>query len=256
MSEVHTNDSTKLAIVTGTSSGIGEAVSRDLLANGWTVYGIARRHARIVDSRYTHIAFDLGDVDGISESIGTRLAPIVHDQRWTRIALVNNAAIVGPLGPLERITPAELMSVFAVNSTAPVWLMGFIARTARPGIPIRIANISSGAARGGTAGLSAYAASKAALRLAGMSFAAESMRPPNGQVARDLAILSYEPSTVDTAMQTKARETPAADFPWVDTFQNFKAHGRLVAASDVTPEIVKFLESNPTERFVETRFGS
>ncbi|HEY4132410.1 MAG TPA: SDR family NAD(P)-dependent oxidoreductase [Gemmatimonadaceae bacterium] len=250
------SEPTKLAIITGTSSGIGEAVSRDFLAHGWAVYGIARRHARVVDSRYTHIAFDLGDVDGLSETIGSHLAPIVRDDRWTRIALVNNAAITGPLGPLEQVTPAELMSVFAVNATAPTWLMGFVVRTARPSVPIRIVNISSGAARAGTAGLSTYAASKAALRLSGMTFAAELARPPQGEASRDVAVLSYEPSTVDTAMQAHARGTSVDEFPWVDTFQNFKAQGRLVAASDVTPTIVAFAESGLGERFSETRYGA
>ncbi|HEY4138050.1 MAG TPA: SDR family NAD(P)-dependent oxidoreductase [Casimicrobiaceae bacterium] len=249
------SDSNKLAIVTGTSSGIGEAVARDFLANAWTVYGIARRHPRLVDSRYAHIAFDLGDVDGISETLGSRLGPIVSDAQWRRIALVNNAAITGPLGPIESMTTAELMSVFAVNTAAPIWLMGFVLRRAPAETPVRIVNISTGAAKGATAGLTAYGGSKAALRLAGMTLAAESTKPPEGKPPRDVAVFSYEPGTVDTAMQTQARGTSAEKFPWVDLFQNFKASGRLVAASAVTPPIVEFAESDPAERFTEARYG-
>jgi benzil reductase ((S)-benzoin forming) len=183
------------------------------------------------------------------------LGAVVHDDRWTRIGLVNNAAITGPLGPLEKLSPAELMAVYAVNTTAPIWLMGFVARTAVAGVPIRFVNISSGAATHGVPGLSAYGSSKAALRLAGMAFIAESARPPRGQAKRDMAILSYEPGVVETPMQVHARGRSVESFPWVDLFHKFQSDGIVVEPRAVTSIIAEFLESDPVERFVEKRHG-
>ena len=42
----------KLALVTGTSSGIGTAVARLLLEGSWTVVGVARRAAQLDHPRY------------------------------------------------------------------------------------------------------------------------------------------------------------------------------------------------------------
>ena len=47
-----------LAVVTGTTSGIGEAVARQLLERGWRVVGIARREATLRHERYGHVAVD------------------------------------------------------------------------------------------------------------------------------------------------------------------------------------------------------
>ena len=43
------SDHEKLALVTGTSSGIGAAIARDLLARAWRVVGVSRRDAGIID---------------------------------------------------------------------------------------------------------------------------------------------------------------------------------------------------------------
>src|SRR5581483_5707803 len=180
-----------------------------------------------------------------------RVAPVLRDEKWKRVGLVNNAAAIGPLTPLERLTPDDLMDVYAVNSAAPIWLMGFVVRYAPRDAAIRIVNVSSGAAKRGAAGLSAYGSSKAALRLAGIALASEADRPPAGATPRNLAILSYEPSVVETAMQAHARSLSPEVFPWVGDFQRFKNDGMLIPAGDVTAVIAGFLESDPSERFGE-----
>jgi len=50
-SDVSTNKAAraKAALVTGASSGIGEATVRALRADGWTVYAVARRQARLAE---------------------------------------------------------------------------------------------------------------------------------------------------------------------------------------------------------------
>lgn len=254
MAEHISGEKHALAIVTGTSSGIGSATARDLLARGWNVVGLSRRHADVSGEHYTHLAIDLTDLHRLTDVFENRVAPLVKNGKWKRVALVNNAAAIGPLAPLERVTPSELMAVYAVNSAAPIWLMGFVIRHTPSGLPVRIVNISTGAATDGVPGLSAYGSSKAALRLAGMALAAESARPPGGE-RRNVAVLSYEPGVVETPMQAHARGTPAEVFPWVDAFHRFQSEGMLVSPDEVTGEIVEFVEGEPRRRFTERRFS-
>ena len=65
------------AIVTGTSTGIGEAVARELLEHGWSVIGIARRPSPFAHERYRHVAYDLAEVVEDAAALESQLA--VHD---------------------------------------------------------------------------------------------------------------------------------------------------------------------------------
>jgi NAD(P)-dependent dehydrogenase (short-subunit alcohol dehydrogenase family) len=248
---------TGLAIATGTSSGIGAALVHELLGRGWEVVGIARRGGPITDPRYHHLRFDLSDVSLLASGLPGLLDPHLRGARWERVGLVNNAAAADLLGPLETLDPSRLLGVYALNTVAPIWLMGYVARRTTSEMPLRVVNVSSGAAVRAFPGLSAYGTSKAALRMAGMELAAEldSPKRPGGR-KRDFGVLSYEPGIVETPMQVHARTTTEAQFPWVDTFHGFQRDGLLVPPEDVVPEIASFLESRRAEPFTERRFGS
>lgn len=245
-----------LALVTGTSSGIGAAVARRLLDRGWTVIGVARRQVPLSAPAYRHITLDLSDVEGAASTIERDVAAAIDGAAWSRIALVNNAAQGGLLGPAERVAPADLQRMFAVNVTSAVWLMGFILRHGRVAAPRRIVNVSSGAAVRPFPGLVAYGASKAALRMAGMNLAEEVGSPARPGPALDVAILSYEPGTVDTDMQTGARSLGHDEFPWVDLFRGFYERGQLVPPDRPAAEIVDFIERDGHPRFSERRLGT
>jgi len=60
---------TRLALVTGTSSGIGAAVARQLLEHGWQVVGVARRTPKFPGANYQHLALDLADLSGAAAEI-------------------------------------------------------------------------------------------------------------------------------------------------------------------------------------------
>jgi NAD(P)-dependent dehydrogenase (short-subunit alcohol dehydrogenase family) len=145
---------------------------------------------------------------------------------------------------VQNLKAAELGSALALNVAMPLWLIGLLARLKAAGTPLRVVNVSSGAAHRAVPGLSAYCASKAALRMAGMVAAAE---------LDDVAIYSYEPGVVDTEMQRAAREMPLDEFPSGAMFRQYHAEGRLAAPELPAADIVKFLESERAERFVEGR---
>lgn len=249
---------TQLALVTGTTSGIGLAVARQLLDSGWTVAGIARRAAEISHPLYHHIAADLAELSSSVASLEAAIQRLFGDhQPWQRVGLVNNAASADLLTSFEAIDPLALLRLYAVNTAAPVWLMGRVVRESPHEAVVRIVNVSSGAAVGVFPGLAAYGSSKAALRMAGMVAAAELASPRRHQSApSDVAILSFEPGIVDTPMQQVARGQPPEKFPSVHLFRDFAARGVLVPPEAPAAEIVAFLESDRQPGFAERRFGA
>ena len=236
--------SERFALVTGTSSGIGAAVARELAQRGWQVVGVARRAAKISDKGYRHIALDLSDLRKaapvIEREVGKRLG-----ERWTRVGLVNNAAI-GLAGRIGDASAEELARSLELNTATPLWLWGFMIKGAKA--PLRVVNVSSGAAVRPFPGLAAYCAAKAGLHLGGAAVAAED--------APDLHILSYQPGVVDTEMQLATRSKSLDDFPWGTTFRQYHAEGRLVPPERPAKEIVEFLEADGGERFAERRLGA
>jgi NAD(P)-dependent dehydrogenase (short-subunit alcohol dehydrogenase family) len=245
----------RLAIVTGTSRGIGHAVAQELVEHGWDVVGIARHASPMESSRYRHLSIDLADVDALRSTIVREIGPSIAGANWQRIGLVNNAAVGGGLGPLEQIDPLQMARMSVVNWVAPTWLMGFFVSHVREDAALRIVNVSSGAAVRGFPGLGDYCGSKAALRMTTMSLATELDSDLRTTPApRDTAILSYEPGTVDTAMQEEARTKSLRDYPWGQLFRDFHTKGALVAPSEPAAEIVAFLEADGQQRFTERRF--
>ena len=243
----------RLALVTGTSSGIGAAVASLLLEAGWTVVGFSRRSPSETHERYRHVAIDLGDLGALKTRAKAAISPIAREGHWSRIGLVNNAAGTGTMTPLENVEPEGFSHLLALNVVAPVFLMGLVVRAAPASTPIRIVNVSTGAAVQAFPGIGEYGSSKAALRLASMTFAAEmtsSERP--GGPRRDVAVLSYQPGIVDTPMQVTARAPRAHNRMFVE----FYAQGRLVPPEAPAREIVEFLDAAHTESFFELRYGA
>lgn len=239
-----------LAFVTGTSSGIGAALVHDLLERGWRVVGAARRLAPITHPHYTHFQLDLADLAALRIVLDTELAPLLADPAVSRVGLVNNAAKEGLLGPITRLDATALADIYAVNVTAPILLMGWFQRHAPPGRPLRIVNVSTGAAVMPIPGLGAYGSSKAALRMAGMILGAEldaDTAPP------ERTILSYEPGLVDTPMQTAVRTSSVEIVPSVQMFKEFQSSGALVAPARPAREIAEYLESDGHARWEERR---
>jgi NAD(P)-dependent dehydrogenase (short-subunit alcohol dehydrogenase family) len=244
----------RLAIVTGTSSGIGEKVARQLLQHGWEVVGIARRAVAMDPPGYTHCTLDLGDVDRLTQGLETQIGPRLRDGGLTRLALVNNAADVALLGQVDQLQPAGMLHAYAINTVAPVLLIGWVLRTAGPRIPIRIVNVSSGAGVEPFPGLGAYGSTKAALRLAGMVLGAELDLRAAGGAPRDATVWSYEPGVVATPMQDAVRGSSAKTVPIVQVFKDLATHGQLRPADAPATEIVSYLEADGHPRFSEQRF--
>lgn len=236
----------KLAIVTGTSSGIGQALTERLLADGWNVVGLARREAKF-DGAYTHVQADLSD-PATADQLGPRIEAEMAFGSFSRLALVNNAATPGQKRSFGDQSTAATYRNMAINLSAPLALMDLAVRLRPDGAALRIVNLSSGLAYRPLAGVADYCASKAGLHMAGEVLAKEG-HP-------DTAVLSYAPGIVDTEMQQSLRGEEGADFASVDVFRAMHEEGRLADAKAVIVPIVEFLEDTAVSGFHQARFGS
>jgi len=149
--------SSSVAVVTGTTSGIGEAVATKLLNDGWTVHGIARRAATIASPRYRHHQADLTHPSALESLVADiqRESDTVH-------ALINNAG-VGHFAPHEELSTQAIQEMIALNLTAPLLLTRGLLRAIKRSEGWVI-NISSFSAHESSSFGAAYAATKAGLQ--------------------------------------------------------------------------------------------
>jgi NAD(P)-dependent dehydrogenase (short-subunit alcohol dehydrogenase family) len=167
----------RVAIVTGASQGIGEAIAMAYASAGAAVVVTARRrdalervagHITGLGGSAQVVAADLGDPAGIPRIAHEALA------RFGRIdVLVNNAAIIHPFVDMADFDPELWRKVIEVNLVAPALLSREVLRTMIAQRSGKIINISSIGGRKGGKGRSAYRAAKAGLINLTESLAAE-----------------------------------------------------------------------------------
>jgi 3-oxoacyl-[acyl-carrier protein] reductase len=145
----------EVAVVTGASSGIGEAIARHLLEGGHNVVTLQRRPPRLKHDRLSFVQVDLAD-----SAQAQAAAQRVSQQHAVRY-LVNNAGVNMP-GPLEQATPESLDYVMALNVRAALILIKAFTPDMRAAKFGRILNISSRAILGKTQ-RTLYSAAKAGL---------------------------------------------------------------------------------------------
>lgn len=220
----------KVAIVTGVSRGLGEALALDLLARGWRVTGIGRNDsARAAHARYRFVAFDLADVAGIDAHLLPVFAELASLQPAAAV-LVNNAAAVGPVGVFGRLASAEIVDGLAVNLGAPSALANLFCRAfTSSACDRRIVNVSSGAAERTLAGGGLYCVAKAGLEMLTRSIVADHPQ---------LRAVTLRPGIIDTAMQAFMRSQSRDLVPSVGLFEGFHASGSLVPPATVAKKTI------------------
>jgi 3-oxoacyl-[acyl-carrier protein] reductase len=172
--------STLHAVVTGTSSGIGQAIARRLLDAGWRVTGLDLAPASIQAAAFRGVAVDLTDAKARLDAI---------DATTDVTALVHAAGIMrgGRLGSLD-LGASDLL--WRLHVDAAIALADRLAPRLTEGG--RIVLIGSRAARG-VADRSQYGATKAALVGLARSWAKE-LAP------RGITVNVVAPAATDTAM--------------------------------------------------------
>jgi NAD(P)-dependent dehydrogenase (short-subunit alcohol dehydrogenase family) len=151
---------TKTALVTGASSGIGEATVRRLLVDGYRVYAAARRMDRMAPlalAGATPIAMDLTDDASIVDAVGR-----IERETGRLDVLVNNAGY-GAYGALEDVPLDEGRRQFEVNLFGLARLCQLVLPMMRRQQSGKIVNVTSIGGKGGVPFGSWYHATKFAL---------------------------------------------------------------------------------------------
>ena len=198
------------ALVTGAGRGIGRAIALGLATNGVQVALLARSLDQLAEVAVAVraaggtafvVPTDVGDPVTVDEAAAMVLAEFgVID------ILVNDAAVVAPLGPTATVDADAWAEALAVNVVGPFRL----AQAVLPGMIARgwgrIANVSSAIAAHPAAmiAMNAYATSKSALEAHTLNLAAE-------LAGTGVTVNVYRPGSVDTAMQGWIRSQPAEE---------------------------------------------
>ena len=231
----------RAAIVTGVSRGLGEALAAELLGRGAIVIGVGRAASALHQSeRYRHVACDLAHPAVVAAAVLPALRDLALDKP-SAVTLINNAAVVMPVGLIGRLDAAEIESAIATNVAAPIVMVDLFCRAFPGASPARrIINISSGAAVNPIAGNSPYCVSKAGLEMLTRAVIADYSE-------RSIECITLRPGIFETGMQQFMRSRDPAEVPSVAMFRGFKEQGILKDPKEVARNIVAKLVFGPVE---------
>jgi len=157
------------ALITGASQGLGAAIAEHFLAEGANV-ALCSRNAAELAAQHKHLAAAYGadrvlakpadisstsDVDALFEEAQSCFGRLD--------ILVNNAGVYGPMGSIDAVDWDEWVQAIAINLTGTVYCARKAATIFKAQRYGKIVILSGGGATSPLPGISAYAASKAAV---------------------------------------------------------------------------------------------
>lgn len=228
----------KVAIVTGSATGIGAAIAKALAQAGWNLvinYAKSAAEARSTAAACERLGVDVLVMQGdVAEDRDCRALAHGALKRWRRIdALVNNAGTTKfvKADDLEGMSSADFQRIFAVNVLGAYQM----ARAAAPALKQSsgaIVNVSSHSGFSGRGSSMAYAASKGALNTLTLGLARA--------LAPQVRVNAICPGFVDTRW-TRRRMTPAAYRGFKRGIEETAPLERMVTAEDVAEAALWFI---------------
>lgn len=222
----------RTALVTGAGRGIGRAIAIGLAHRGARV-GLLARTQRDLDEVVAQIRDDGGTAVPLTANIGdagqarSALKRLVGELGPVEV-LVNNAAVVWPLGPTQHADPDAVAVAMTINLVAPMALT----QRVLPGMLAagwgRIVNVSAAIAEhpGMLVGINTYAASKGGLEAHTLNLATE-------LDGTGVTVNVYRPGTVDTSMQAYIRSQPREQ---IGASLHDRFTGMLSSGALITPQ--------------------
>ncbi len=181
-------------LITGASSGIGEATAEAIVAEGGAVAGGARRKDRLdalverLDGKAVAIEADVGDEDQAKNLVET-----ANSELGGLDGLVNNAGVM-LLGPLQGANPEEWRTMINVNCLGLLYCTHYALPLIRDGGGGDVVNVSSVAGRRAALGSGVYNMTKW-----GVVGYSESLRQEGVHIG--VRVTCVEPGYVETELQ-------------------------------------------------------
>lgn len=239
----------RVALVTGAGRGIGREIAIGLAEAGARVALVSRTRdeldkvANSIARRGPETAVipaDVGDPGSARAAVAAAAASLGPID-----VLINNAAVVAPLGPSRSLAPAEVQAALAINVGAVIILSGLVIPGMLESGWGRIVNISSGIAEHPAAmvGGNVYAATKAALEASTINLAAE-------LDGTGITVNAYRPGAVDTTMQTwiRSQAPDAIGHALHERFTSMHASGELISPQVSAARLLSRLGSSESGR--------
>ncbi|OQP53553.1 oxidoreductase [Niastella populi] len=157
------NNNKKVWFITGASKGLGLALAKRLLEQGYRVTATSRNAAQLVSAienasdNFLPLGVDLTNPDAVKKAIADTV------EKFGQLDVIVNNAGYGMGGTVEEFTEEELQQSFSVNVFAPVYVMQAALPYMRKQRSGHIINISSIAGFAGATGWAIYAGTKSAL---------------------------------------------------------------------------------------------
>lgn len=233
-----------LYILTGASRGLGAALAEQLLAPGVMLVGIARHadaalnaKAQAAGASLEQWTLDLADPVPAAERLDAWLRSI-DPARFDDAALINNAGVITPPGPIDDCSAAELSAALRVGLEATVLLSAAFLRGTRAWPARRkVLNISSGLGRRPMAGSAPYCAAKAGMDLFSRALALDEAHRGD----RGAKVVSLAPGVIDTGMQVQLRSADETGFPERGNFVALSAQGKLASPQAAAAQVRAYI---------------
>jgi NAD(P)-dependent dehydrogenase (short-subunit alcohol dehydrogenase family) len=125
----------KISVVTGAGSGIGRAVARLMLEEGFRVVLAGRRKAQLLEAAAGHVQAlavpcDVTDAKDVERLFSAAIA------QWGRVdVLFNNAGVFGPAASVDEISLADWEATLAVNLSGSMLCAAAAVRTMKAQSP-------------------------------------------------------------------------------------------------------------------------
>lgn len=222
----------KVAVVTGGTSGSGEATARLFAARGAAGLVICGRSAE----RGAAVAEDISGKGCPTEFVQADLANVEDcfqvvdsaESRFGRLDVLVNVAGLSTRGTIEETTPELWDTLFAVNLRAPFFLSQRAAKVMRRhNIAGAIANIGSIVAHGGPPFLTAYSTTKGALAILTRTLA-NSLRWDRIRV--NTLNIGWTNTPWEHVIQTQTHGRPEN---WLELASKEQPFGRLIEPDEV-----------------------
>ncbi len=232
------NSVAKVVLVTGASSGIGEACAKRLAAAGWRVFGTSRNPSGDSRDGVQMVSMDVDDEDSVRAGVKQ-----VLDRAGRLDAVVNNAGFA-VMGSIEDTSIDEAKAQLETNFFGVLRVCRAVLPALRAGGGGHIVNISSLAGLVGLPFSGLYSASKFALEGASESLRHEAR--PFG-----IRVVLVEPGDFRTQITARRRvaEASRTNEAYCDRFAQFKRKQDQDEAGAPTPEpvarLVERILNNP-----------